>query len=248
MQRSCCLALSVCLSLGAVSSGGGPDEARAIIDKAIQARGGDAGLAKLGLVRIKGTGKETGNGPEVALTWEQTAQLPDRIKSVQSLRFSGQMHSVTVVIDRDQGWFRSNDQTQEIPAKMLASMKEELYVNALELMLPLRGKEYELSTLPETKVQGRPAVGVKVTSKGHEDVKLFFDKESGFLVKRQRHMDSGMGRKVTEEVVYSDYREAEKMQVPRKLIKLLDGKKVSEHLVTEVQFLDKIDDRVFAKP
>jgi hypothetical protein len=231
-----------------VSCGDGSDEARAIIDRAIQARGGKAGLARLRMVRIKGTGKETANGTEVVLTWEQTARLPDRIKSVQKVVVAGEALSMTVVLNRDKAWVRANDQTQEVPAKMLVLLKEELHVNALELLTVLKGKGYELFTLPETKVHGRPAVGVKVTSRGHSDVKLFFDKKSCMLVKRQRYVDNGLGGKVAEEVVYSDYRETDKVQVPRKIIKFLDSKKVSEHLVTEVQFLDKLDDSVFAKP
>jgi len=45
--------------------------------------------------------------------------------------------------------------------------------------------------LPETTIESKPAVGLKVSSKGREDVKLFFDKARHWLVAAQRRGNVG---------------------------------------------------------
>ena len=52
----------------------------------------------------------------------------------------------------------------------------------LSQVLPLTDKTYPLTGAGEAKVNDRPAVGVKVTARGHRDVTLYFDKESGLLL------------------------------------------------------------------
>jgi hypothetical protein len=92
-------------------------------------------------------------------------------------------------------------------------------------------------------------VGVKVSSKGHRDVTLYFDKGSGLLVKTERRaLDPKSKQEVPEERVISDYRDLDGLQSPRKAVVTMDGKKVMEAEATEVKFLDKLDDSVFARP
>src|SRR5579871_3684247 len=64
---------------------------RAILDKAIQAQGGEANLAKQKIVRMKGTYRRFNDGEQGPLvSWEQITQLPDRIKNVQKVEIDGQ--------------------------------------------------------------------------------------------------------------------------------------------------------------
>ena len=50
----------------------------------------------------------------------------------------------------------------------------------------LEDKTFELSPMGETKIEDRPARGVRVVMKGQPDVSLFFAKDSGLLVKVDR--------------------------------------------------------------
>src|SRR5262249_16062035 len=120
--------------------------------------------------------------------------------------------------------------------------------DAISSLLPLKGKEYQLSVLAEVKVSGRLAVGVNVAAKDREDVKLYFDKETGLLVKREQRVDDDMGGKGTQEEFFSDYKETDQLKLRRKYVTLIDGKKIAEGQVTDVQFLDKIADGEFDKP
>ena len=61
-------------------------------------------------------------------------------------------------------------------------------------------------------------------------------------------LDSGTGKKVTQEVVFSDYRETDGVNHYRTLTAYRDGKKIIEAKVREIELFDKLDKKVFAKP
>jgi broad specificity phosphatase PhoE len=80
-------------------------------------------------------------------------------------------------------------------------------------LLPLlEDKKFELTSLPEATVLGKPAVGVNVRAKGKPDVKLYFDKQSSLLVKTEYRTikdveDHGGEALIT--YTYDGYREAD---------------------------------------
>src|SRR5260370_18135650 len=88
------------------------------------------------------------------------------------------------VVNGDKGWIKLNDgETKEMSKEQLAEEREELYGKAVAALVPLKDKTYQLAALGESKVEGRDAVGVRVSRKGHRDVSLFFDKGNGLLAK-----------------------------------------------------------------
>ena len=57
-----------------------------------------------------------------------------------------------------------------------------------------------LAALGESKVGDRPALGVRISVKGRKDLRFFFDKESGLLVKSEHILDDGNGKESRDEV------------------------------------------------
>ena len=115
----------------------------------------------------------------------------------------------------------------------------------------MSGAFAECSTRART--QSRVRRGVRRDSPrlvgGVRDVKLYFDKENGLLVKREhRLLDSVTGKEVLQEVVFGDYKETEGLNHYRTLTAYRDGKKMVEAKVVELEFFDKRDKNVFTKP
>ncbi len=232
------------------AASGEANKAQAIIARAIAAQGGEANLAKQRITRMKGTFRRFGDDEQASpyVSFEQVTQLPDRLKNSQKVEIDGQKQSMTIVVKGDKGWTSVNGQVDDINEAMLASAKEDLYVDQVSSLLPLKGTKYQLSVLAEVTVNGKPAVGVKVAARGRPDVRLYFDKESMLLVKRVQRVSDGIGGQVTQEEFFSEYKETDKVKLPRKLMTLADGKKISEGSITEIQFLPKIEDKEFDKP
>src|SRR5262249_3562712 len=137
--------------------------------------------------------------------------------------------------------------SQELDAGQLLKMKEMLYMDrVVHLSTVLKDKGYELSALKEIKVNDRPAVGVKISSKGHKDIGLYFDKENGLLV-MTAHREM-YDKEVTQQEHYSNFKEIGGCKRPMKVVAFQDGKKLMEAEVKEIKQLDSVPDSEFAKP
>src|SRR5262249_7286105 len=136
----------------------------------------------------EGTANIVPGQPDLPFTVEDIWQMPNRYKTTSTFQFQGMKISQTQVIDGEQGWASGNGQTQDLPKEALVEIKEQKYAEDLDRFGFLKEKGFELSVLNEIKVDEKPAVGVLVKSMGHRDVKLYFDKTSGLLVKRDQQV------------------------------------------------------------
>jgi hypothetical protein len=226
-------------------------DARAIVEKAIQAQGGPAKVAKLRVMRIKIEGRTdlVPNQPDLPITLEDTWQMPSQYKSESSLQVGGKKYTQVQVLDGDAGWIQMAGMVQEMPKEAVAEMKEQRFAEDLDRLGFLSDKAIELAGCEEAKVDGKPAACVLVKSRGHRDVKLYFDKTTGLLVKREHHvLDPMTNKEVRQEVIFSDYEEKDGLKHYKKIVLLRDGRKMIEARVMELEFFDKLDPKVFAKP
>src|SRR5262249_8374773 len=143
-----------------------------------------------------------------------------------------------------------NGMVMDMGEDIVKEIKEAIFLMQMGGLASLKDKEkFKLTPLGETKVNDKPAVGIKVESKGRRDVGLWFDKESGLFNKIERRtMDFMANQEVSEERIITAYRDIDGLKTAKKVTVMRDGKKFLEAEVEEVKFLDKIDDGEFAKP
>ncbi|MDB5310800.1 MAG: hypothetical protein JWO38_5002 [Gemmataceae bacterium] len=223
-------------------------DARALVDKAVKAHGG-AELAKFSAytVRMKGTVKPFDK--VIAFTGVVASHGPDRQKVDIEVEDGGLKFRFVIVLNGDKGWHRSGDETKAMDKDELAEAKELAHAGWVTTLVPLKDKTFTLATVGEIKVDGRAAVGVKVSSKGRRDVDLYFVKETGLLVKiESRVKDEGSGQEVTEETYPGEYKEVQGTKQPMKITRKRDGKAYIEGKVTGYDLAEKLDADVFAKP
>jgi hypothetical protein len=226
------------------------DDAQAILDKALKAHGGLEKLAKLKSsgVQSKAKGQVNQLGG-IDITMEIFGQ-DGKFKHIIRGEVMGNKFTQTQVFNGENFWINING--QEIPfgdEKVLAEIKEQVYTETVVGLAFLKKGKFELSPLGEIKVDDRPALGVRVSSKGHRDVNLYFDKEKGLLVKTEtRTMDVQSKEERTEEKILRDYKEFEGNLVPTRILVNHDGKKALELEIEEVKIVEKFEDGTFAKP
>lgn len=241
--------LLVLLPASAVFAGA---EAQRIVQKAIQAHGGEANVTKLRTMRVKLEGTSYGElgQPNSPVTIEHIWQLPNRHRSSFSFNLMPTKLRYIQVIDGAKGWKQlDDDETEDLSDDLLAELAEQKYAESLDCLRFLRDKATELSLIDEIKVGDKPAVGVLVKAKARRDVKLYFDKTSGLLVKRQHSLfDTGAGDGSNEEVIFSDFQEKLGIKHYMRIIVLNEGIKTLDARVTEIEFFKKLDSKVFAKP
>jgi outer membrane lipoprotein-sorting protein len=235
--------LAVCLVLGLAGAGRADDkDCRAIIDKAIQAVGGKAQLAKHKAQTWTEKGTFYGEGAAQPYTGKYSIQWPNQFR----MEIEGVF---TLVLDGDKGWFTMGGNTQEMNKEQLTQQKESQHAGWVTTLLPLSDKAFQLSPLGESKVGDRPVVGIKVAHKGHNDVNLFFDKENGLLRRSEfRYKDWMTGNERQMVSTYEGYKEFSGLKFPTKIDMKRDGNKFVEAEVEAFKPVEKLDASVFAKP
>ena len=108
--------------------------------------------------------------------------------------------------------------------------------------------DYDRGLLDEVKVEGQPALGVQVKRKGHRDVKLYFGKANGLLLKRENIIMDEPGKEVRQEIFFGDFQDKDEVKCYRKISGFRDGKKFFDGRVVEIEFYNKLDGSVFSMP
>jgi hypothetical protein len=203
MQRFVLSGLLFLGLLGSVEA----QEPRAVIERAIKAMGMEAlkDRPPAGYLKIKGNIFE---GGPFSMTGEVWQQFPDRQKVIMHLRSSDQDFVMTEALDGPKAWETLNDQTQALSGDALVELREETYRDSVNSLLPLlRDKNITLQGLGENQVQSKTAAGVAVQSKSHAEIRLYFDKATGLLVKSEQRRKQGARPEKLVESYFSDYRE-----------------------------------------
>jgi hypothetical protein len=227
------------------------EPARAVVDKAIKAVGGADNLAKMNAATWKAKGMFYGFGAEgIPFTGDFAFEHPDKFRAAIDSDFNGQKFQFVTVINGDKGWRRMSDDTNELDKDQLKEQHEVMWFNALVSLAPLvHHKDLKLTSLGESKVEGRPAEGVKVSAKGRRDVSLYFDKETGLLVKAaSKVLDERSQEEVDQDTLYSDYKDVGGIKRPAKSRVMRGTNKYIESEVIEYKPADKLDAKLFTAP
>jgi hypothetical protein len=176
--------------------------------------------------------------------------LPRQFKNEMHMEVQGKKTTMTQVINGDQAWVGHTGEMKLQPTNsaVVAEMQEIRHEAYVTLLTPLLDSEtYKLTLLDETLVKDKWAFGVNVASNGHKDIQLYFDKESGLLVKIARRTLNTMTMTEHLSEAYRGFKDVDGVQRPVFEVRM-DGQSFAEGEVVGVQFFDRLDDSVFAKP
>ena len=237
--------LALCALVALTATVRSDESPKDLLERAYKAQGGFDKLAKLKATLVKAKGTMYLPVAEISFTSEGAAQLPNKFKSVLRFEVNGMKVTNVQMLVGDKASIIINGNPQELTEKMVKEMKEEVYVEYVTSLLPLREAGFTLTALPESKVNGQPALGLKIASKGHRDVELYFDKKTAQVVKAAyKAYDPNSDKDVSQEQIYTDYKTVDGNSYPAKSLVMQDGKKFME-LETEYKSLDKLDDSAF---
>jgi photosynthetic reaction center cytochrome c subunit len=203
--------------------------AEQILDKFIQAVGGAQQLAKLNSFAAKGTyvGFDT---DFQKVPSEIFAKAPDQRTMTNHLPGGDD----TTTYDGHEAWIAAAD--RPVPLILLAGGDLDGARLDADLSFPALLKQ-DLSKwhagFPPVTIDDRAVQAVEGTAAGGTHVKLFFDKESGLLVRQTRFINTTVGL-IPLHVDYSDYRAVSGVKMPFKwTVTWVDGQSTTE--LTDVQ-------------
>jgi hypothetical protein len=220
-------------------------DAKAILDKAIAAMGGEEKLGKAQAFSWKSKGTIVFNGNENEMSNDVTVKGLDHFRREFG---NDQFHGV-VVIAGDKGWRKVGDETNQLEGDALANEKRGIYLHVVPILLvPLKGNGFKVEARGEEKVGDKPAVVLKIVGPDGKDFTLYLDKASGMPVKQVARVVGFQGQEYTQDTTFGDYKDYGGVKKATKIEVKRDGEKFQDMDLTEFKVLDKVDADTFAEP
>jgi hypothetical protein len=219
-----------------------PSAVDQILNKFIQAVGGAQQLGKLTSFTAKGT--YSGFDTEFQkVPVEVFAKAPNELTTVVHVTAGDD----TTTYDGHEAWIAATN--KPVPLIMLTAGDLDGAKLDAELAFPAMIKQ-SLSNwhtgFPPVKINDRDAQAVQGTAAGGTRVKLFFDKNSGLLVRQVRFINTAVGL-IPLRVDYSDYRGVAGVKMPfHWTVTWVDGQSTTE--ISAVQPNATVAEAKFMKP
>ena len=220
---------------------------RQIIERAIEAQGGEEQVAKL----IKPwRAKVKGKAGLLEINGEILHQSLNKGQVSTTVGIGPLATEAVAVSNGNKSWRRIAGFRSDVTGKELEEMEDGEYRSRrVRFLLPLlQEPAFELSRLPDAVVSDKPARGIRVKSKGHRDVDLYFDNGTGFLVKSESRITPSGKPAIVFEQISSDYRDFGGVKMATKFTKYENHKLTSVEEIVDLAFVDQIDEREFEKP
>ena len=226
-------------------------DAKAVIEKAIKARGdkpGDKPLAQT----WKDKGVFTAAGAKMNYTADWAFQGPDKYRFALAGEFGDVKLNMTVVVNGEKAWGKEGDKVEELTGEKLEQTRNEVYQLWVTSLTPLlTDKGFTLKNAKSKKVDGSErTAAVEVTRDKRPAVTLYFDKETGLLVKTYVTVKDEFQKwkEVPEEAFFSDYKDKDGRKVFTKMRIVRDGKPLIESTLSDQKAAEKLDAKLFEKP
>ena len=253
-MRQWLLGLAVALTAAGVAAA--DDKAEAVVKKAIEAHGGADALNKYKAGKFNMKGDLSVLGMDLDFTGSLAYSMPDRYRLQMSTEVMGQKMDISQVVKGEQAKSTITVGGMTIPSPGGDAEKEELKTAAVmqeaEQLTPLLDpKRFTIKAIEDADVNGKKAAGILVQPKAtKKEFKMYFDKDSGLLVKTahqgQGPGEDGQPKEVLEESYHSEFKKVQGVQTPTKLVVHHDGKKFMTVTISDIELLEKLDDKEFA--
>jgi photosynthetic reaction center cytochrome c subunit len=212
-----------------------------ILDKYITAVGGAAALAKLTSFTAKGTYEGFDTFSEKAPI-EIFANAPNQLTTIVHTQHGDSVSTY----DGAHGWVAAADKLMRVLPLSGGDLEGAKIDGALSFPGRIK-QEFKWRTgFPSVSIEDRAVQVIQDSGGGATGVKLYFDTQSGLLVRQVRYSDTAVGV-IPTQIDYSDYRDVAGVKVPfHWVLTWTDGQSTVQ--LGEVQPNARVDGARFAMP
>jgi photosynthetic reaction center cytochrome c subunit len=206
-----------------------------LLDKYLSSIGGAAALQKV-TSRVE-KGNLTANGHQLPI--EVYAKAPDKRISIMHLP-NGE--SITA-FDGKQGWLSNAGH----PHLMSAAENDAVRIDSdFYFASHVKTLYSKFTVVPGEKIDGHETYLVFGRNEGQPPLRLYFDQQSGLLVRQVRYAETALGRMPTQ-IDYADYRDADGVKIPYRWTLARPGNRFTIQ-IDDVKQNVPVEDAKFAAP
>lgn len=218
------------------------DRARALISRAIDAKGGLALLRSIQTVRMELVATVQADGINTDLPTTTTIRYPGSFR-IDSTTPAGRL---VQVFSAGRYWVQDSKGVHEAPDSMAAVIRGNVQRDTVPLLLALMNGEVS-ATLGETIEAGRKLPTLEVALPGSSPLTLVFDPSTALLVRAKYRLSSPTADVEVDES-YSDYRDVRGLKVAFITDVRRDGAPAVHRTLRTFEFNVPVDSALFNKP
>jgi len=173
---------------------------------------------------------------------------PDRCHFRFTLDPTGAKTPLRIVYDKGQAWEKLGKDLKEKTKGRAADLGHFIYYVWLHQLTPLKGPEFTLEALGESKIDDTVVRGVKVSCKGRRDARLFFDVKTHHLIASETIALDDAGNETPLATRLGGYVKVGGVVSYTTIKVSRDGKPYYEETLTEQKRLPTLPDTMFKKP
>ena len=207
------------------------EEVNRIIQKALDAHGGEDKLKQLTSF-VETT--ESTNAYDIVAKKKRYIQLPSHCRTETEFNPASNLKPCVIVQTAESRWQKLADRPVREFGPTSQLQKNSVKFAGPRIVLQLVDPETKVTLIGQAKLGDKDVVGVTV-----DEVKYFFDSQSGLLIKRET--PGG-------ETLYSNYKPVDGIPVARQITHKRKGKVSLTTKVFEFKVVDKHDPALFEKP
>src|SRR5690242_10731612 len=221
-----------------------PQDVRQLIDRALKAAGGTERLAQPRAYTFKqemtARSKRAPDGVTTRATYY--FQPPKKFRLEEEGQKAGRTSKYVEVINGNKGWAKLDGVPKPLAPQSIAHPLEVQQGFGYKFILILRDRTSTPAALGESQVDGHTVFGVKLTrpvGRGSEERRLFFDKETGLLVKSELHAKLSTGGELGSEQTWADYQTIDGIAVPHRVTHAIKGREglTYERVTSDFRFV-----------
>jgi len=204
MTRALLVAAVAVLAFGGVRA---DDAAVAVVKKAVEAHGGEDALKKPKGGEFKVEGDVTVGAEKGKFTSTISYALPNMFRMSVDTTLGTTKTSQTIVVNGDKVKATTGGKAQELKDPAKGEFLQLAAVQEVSLLYPLLDdKRFTLKAEKDEKVNDKDAAVVLVSRKGMKDMRLYFDKAGGELVRFVHKMPDPFGVEAVTEVTLGEFK------------------------------------------
>lgn len=241
MTRAVLLAaVAVLAGVGGVRAA--DDAAVAVVKKGIEAHGGEDALKKPKGGEYKVEGEVTIGAEKGKFTSTISYALPNMFRMSVETTLGTTKTTQVIVVNGDKVKATTNGKAQELKDPAKGEFLQLAAIQEVSLLYPLLDdKKFTLKAEKDEKVSEKDAAVVLVSRKGMKDVRLYFDKAGGELVKFVHKMPDPFGAEATTEVTQSEFKKFDGVLQPTVQKVKQANKEYMTLKIVEAKLLEKPD-------
>jgi hypothetical protein len=220
-----------------------------VVERAIKALGGEEAIKKAATVSWTSKGTIAFNAEDHEFQSKATLQGLDHYRVEFQVKFGDNNVKGITVLNGDQGWSKFGDNRTEMNPNAVANEKRTIAISAIPTTLVnLKGQGFQVESVADDKVGGKPATGIKVTTADGKDFRVYFDKESHLPVKVVARVVGFNDQEFLQATIYSDYKVFDGIKRATNVSSTRDGDDFMKIEVSDFKVLDKAAPETFSQP